>query len=202
MAWGSRQDATQRTSITSEVFFESGEVGLSPGEAADVQVGCEFPATPTDNLVAAVYSSHYDVKTFVDGDVNTTNEQITVTGHGYKDEAGPVRLYSSGTLPSGLAEDTDYWINVVDANTITLATTKNGSAVDITAASGGGTHTIQPPRDVVPILEFEIDNGSDPSSVSFLVSGSYRFLVSVRRSGATDTITNADMSYRLDGVSL
>ena len=56
--------------------------------------------------------------------------------------------------------------------------------------------------DDTPILEFEIDNGTDPNKVGFLVSGVYKFRVGARRSGTTDTITSADMAHRLDGVSL
>jgi hypothetical protein len=38
-------------------------------------------------------------------------------------------------------------------------------------------------------------------SISFLVTGVYKFRVGVRRSGATDTITSADLSLRKDGVN-
>ena len=38
--------------------------------------------------------------------------------------------------------------------------------------------------------------------ISFLVTGVYKFRVGVRRSGSTDTITSADLSYRKDGVNV
>ena len=38
-------------------------------------------------------------------------------------------------------------------------------------------------------------------SISFLVTGVYKFRVGVRRSGSTDTITSADLSLRKDGVN-
>lgn len=85
------------------------------------------------------------VNTFVDGDVNVGNEQITVTSHGYATGQGPIRLSTTGTLPTGLALSTDYFIIRVDSNTIQLTLTQLGPAVDITAAAGGGTHTITPP---------------------------------------------------------
>ena len=55
--------------------------------------------------------------------------------------------------------------------------------------------------DVIPMMEFLIENATDPNRISFLVTGVYKFRVGVRRSGATDTITSADMSLRKDGVN-
>lgn len=54
--------------------------------------------------------------------------------------------------------------------------------------------------DDVPLLQFVVDNGTDPSAVSFLITGVYKFRVGVAASGATDTHTSADMSHRVDGV--
>ncbi len=79
--------------------------------------------------------------------VDTATDRITVTGHPYVTGDGPFRLTTTGTLPGGLATTTDYWIVVVDANTISLAATFPNSVaasptlVDITDA-GSGTHTI------------------------------------------------------------
>ena len=50
-------------------------------------------------------------------------------------------------------------------------------------------------------LGFLIENTTDPNRISFLVTGVYKFRVGVRRSGSTDTITSADLSYRKDGVN-
>jgi len=83
---------------------------------------------------------------FVDGDVSVANDEITETAHGYQTGEGPVQLTSSGTLPTGLALATDYWFIRVDANTYKFATSRvnalAGTDVDITAAAGGGTHTV------------------------------------------------------------
>ena len=120
MAWGSKTTSTQLTSVTTEQFFSQTPT-LNPGETTHVEVDADFPASPTDYLVVAVY----------------------------------------GTLD----DSSENW-------------------------------------DDTPILEFEIDNATDPNKLSFLVSGVYKFRVGVRRSGSTDTITSADMAHRLDGVSL
>lgn len=120
MTWSSKTASTQLTSITTEQFFSQTPT-LKPGETAHVEVEVNFPSTPTDNGVVAVY----------------------------------------GTL-------------------------------DATAENWDDT----------PVLEFEINRAIDPNKVSFLLSGVYKFRVGVRRSGSTDTLATADMSYRLDGVNL
>lgn len=56
--------------------------------------------------------------------------------------------------------------------------------------------------DDTPLHEFQIDKGTDPNAVSFLVSGVYKFRVGVKRSGSTDTLTSADLAYRLSGVAV
>jgi len=55
--------------------------------------------------------------------------------------------------------------------------------------------------DDTPIMQFEIDNGTDPNKVSWTMMGIYKFRIGVPRTGATDTIDSADFSYRTDGVS-
>lgn len=89
-----------------------------------------------------------------DDDVDAVTEgsdTLTITGHGYKTGDGPVRIASDGVLPGGLFAGVDYWVGVVDANTVKLFASRatllaGGSvaastAIDITSA-GTGTHTI------------------------------------------------------------
>lgn len=84
---------------------------------------------------------------FVDADVTVGTDVIAETGHGFQTADGPVMLTNvGGALPTGLAVDTNYWIIRVDADNIKLAATRAlaiaGTAVDITAAAGSGTHTL------------------------------------------------------------
>ena len=55
--------------------------------------------------------------------------------------------------------------------------------------------------DDTPIMSFVIDKGTDPNKASFEIVGVYKFRIGVKATGATDTHTSADFSYRLDGVS-
>jgi hypothetical protein len=119
MAWGSDTPATQLTSITTEQFFNQVPT-LNPRETAHVQVSVDFPSSPTDHAIVAVYTTFDDTS--------------------------------------------EVW-------------------------------------DLVPIMEFLIENTTDPNRISFLVTGVYKFRVGVRRSGSRDTITSADLSLRKDGVN-
>lgn len=85
------------------------------------------------------------VNTFVDADVNTGTENITIAGHGL--ETGfKVQLTTTGVLPSPLAIDTNYWVIFINTNTIQLAASYAdalaGTPVNIASAAGGGTHTV------------------------------------------------------------
>lgn len=72
--------------------------------------------------------------------VDTTNNWCTVSGHNYL-SGTPVQLQTTGTAPGGLAVLTQYYVVNPTTDTFKLATTYNGSAIDITT-QGTGNHTI------------------------------------------------------------
>ena len=65
-----------------------------------------------------------------------------------------IRLTTLGTLPAGLSLATDYYVvttgltNTPASDWIGLSLTPGGAKVDITAASGGGTHTVTLPHEL------------------------------------------------------
>jgi len=73
---------------------------------------------------------------------NTTN-QLTATGHGRATGAGPIALIeTAGTLPAGLSVTDRYWLIVVDANTLQLASSRAAAAKGVFVAfsdDGSGT---------------------------------------------------------------
>lgn len=79
--------------------------------------------------------------TFGDSAVAPASDKITIADHGLASN-DKIQLTTSGVLPAGLALLTDYFVIVVDKDTIQLSLTSGGSAVDITAAAGGGTHSV------------------------------------------------------------
>ena len=88
------------------------------------------------------------VENFVDADVAVADDEIKINNHSYFDQQGPLRLTTTGTLPAGLSIDTDYYIvnsgltNTPADDWIGLSLTPGGAKVDITGATGGGTHTL------------------------------------------------------------
>jgi microcystin-dependent protein len=84
------------------------------------------------------------VRTFQPTDVNITNERITITGHPFYN--GQSVVYSTiGTVVGGLTSGTTYFVSVLDANTIGLATTRAnvdaGTLINLTS-QGVGTQTL------------------------------------------------------------
>lgn len=72
--------------------------------------------------------------------VDTTNNLFTSAGHGLPNGT-PCQITSTGTIPGGLAINTQYYIVNQATDTFKLATTYNGTAIDITS-QGTGNHTI------------------------------------------------------------
>lgn len=92
---------------------------------------------------------------FVDGDVTVANDTVDETGHGYETGDGPFQLTNSGgALPTGLSAGQDYFIIAVDDDTIafadSVAEAQADTRVTITAAAGGGTHTMGGPAGFAP----------------------------------------------------
>lgn len=93
---------------------------------------------------------------FVDGDVTTDpTNTIAETAHGMAND-DPVRLTTDGTLPTGLFLGIDYYVVNANPNDFQLSLTKGGAAVQITAAAGGGTHTVNKMREKLKFSNFEL----------------------------------------------
>lgn len=100
----------------------------------------EKSAVSGETYIGTIAATSYDE--FVDGNVITGLDTIYLPSHPFSDD-DVVRLATSGTLPEGLSTATNYYVVKVDANNIKFSTTAGGgSVVDITAAAGGGTHTV------------------------------------------------------------
>jgi hypothetical protein len=107
-------------------------------------IDCRRSSTVGSTLSVTVATP--TAKTFVDGNVTVGTDLITIASHGYATGL-KVAATTGGTLPAGLSA-TNYWVIKVSANTIKLASSAAnalaGTVVDITAAAGGGTHTLTP----------------------------------------------------------
>lgn len=76
--------------------------------------------------------------------VNASTDQATCSTHGYAN-GDPIIVTSTTTLPSPLAESTEYYVIYVDADTFQFAATYgdavDGVAIDLTD-TGTGTHSV------------------------------------------------------------
>ena len=111
-----------------------------PAAAALVNITVTGTGSNAQNITAAT-----PLTGGVNSEIDVTANTLTIPSHGYI--AGPCgQLTTTGTLPATLATGTDYYVIVVDANKIKLATTLAyalaGTAVNITDEGiGVGTYT-------------------------------------------------------------
>lgn len=89
--------------------------------------------------------------TFTDSEVSVANDTINYAGHEFY-TGQKITFSTTGTLPSGLSTGTNYWVIRVDEDYFKVASTLSNAletetAIDITAAAGGGTHTINGNKD-------------------------------------------------------
>lgn len=86
------------------------------------------------------------VHTFADTDVNTGADTITITAHGYG-VGEAFTLTTGGTLPAPLVAATTYYVIVVNANTIKVATGYANALANVAinlTTTGAGTSTVTP----------------------------------------------------------
>lgn len=108
-----------------------------PVDLTGAKLKVQFPKS--DDTVVARGS---ETQSFTDSKVSVADNTITLADHGLVDNDIIQLTNSGGTLPAGLALVTNYYVIVVDKDTIKLSLSESGSAVDITAAAGGGTHAV------------------------------------------------------------
>ena len=132
-----------------------------------VDLGCSNYGTTTNAYPAdtASIENVIDVntpgaKSWAAADVNTTDDTITITTHGFATGLKG-QVTTAGTLPAPLAVLTDYFVIVVDVNTIKLATSLNnalaGTAINLTT-QGVGNSTFSPTALAGGSIKYEISN--------------------------------------------
>lgn len=129
------------------------ESGVSTGTQVKTAVDASVAASALISVAitgtgsnAQVTASVTPLATGVNSEVDITANTLAIPSHGYSTGL-KVRLTTTGTLPGGLATATDYFVIVVDDNTIKLATSlvnaEAGTAIDITTqGSSGAVNTV------------------------------------------------------------
>src|SRR5712692_90526 len=108
-------DGTGHYAFDSSLFMESAAAGTSVKLRATATFVTDFVADPATDI-------------------------LTARNHGRSNGAA-VKVFSNGTLPAPLAAGTTYYVRDATTNTLKLAATNGGAAIDITTA-GTGTHTL------------------------------------------------------------
>ena len=113
---------------------------------------------------STVVVSPFAVSTFdPTADIDTSANTITLTAHNLIESVNVTYSSGGGTDIGGLVDGTDYFVHVVDANTIQLAqdatSLSNQQYVSLTAPSGDASHTLTPVASTVTdILYYFGDN--------------------------------------------
>ena len=148
-------------------------------------------------------------RTFQQSDVNINNETITISNHEYS-TGMRVGISTTGTIPAGLNADTRlnslsqtidwfyYYVIVVDANTIKLASSRAnafaGTAINITS-QGVGVHTIK--QKVDPSNRFDQQSGSNNSNAGSYQEDAMRRMFDIYDAGfptSNDTFWDAGLA--------
>ena len=131
-----------------------------------VKTSSTATSTPVvfDNLymweaIAYVTDSTPGNKAFTSANVNTGSSTITITGHGLLVGLA-VQFTTSGTLPTGLAVLTTYYVIVVDANTVKLATSQANALTGtfITLSGAGAGSSSMNPQALAGSIKFQKNN--------------------------------------------
>jgi hypothetical protein len=98
----------------------------------------------------------------VDSKVDVSANTIAIASHGYLDGL-KLQASSTGTLPAGITTATNYFVIVVDSNTIKLATSLSnalaGTAIDLTdQGTSGATGTLTPTTTVTGTILLQASN--------------------------------------------
>ena len=165
--------ATTFTDEGAVIVFPSGRYGAGHvGIAADLQ-NASTAVDVTDCTFRGDGQS--DLKRFFDSisQVDATNDELDITAHGYT--TGDAVLYSKqgGSDAIGLTDATEYWVENVTANSISLHTSRqnaitSATPVNLSAGSSGENHSIRRQPDTRPDLAVTGTSGTfDATGCSF-----------------------------------
>lgn len=133
-----------KKTLQTYTFTQTRTTGL-PSETLNMYIGQDKPGGFA--LVSNISVDTNATKTWISAAVGTN--VITLTAHGYATGMA-CQLSTTGGLPTGLSTSTTYYVIVVDANTVSLATTyahataTSPTVITFTATGDSGTGTLTP----------------------------------------------------------
>lgn len=181
----------------------TGYLGFDPTDNGSIDASASMGAFVRSGKSGALITNHNSVENpglsfvFVDGDISAN--AIAETAHGL-DTGDKIRLTTSGTLPSGLALLTDYYVIRVSANSFKLAASPQdaelGNAISITA-DGSGNHTLTSQEMAIKSLDVNVVN---PISVDIALTQADE--VTVYQGTSPWVIGDGGGSITVDAVNL
>ena len=137
------------------------KAAIDGSAAALALVTCAITGTAGDVQVAEAATP---LAGGVNSDVNATDDEFTLTAHTFQTGL-KIALTSSGTLPTGLSA-TDYYVIVVDANTIQLASSlanaEAGTAVTFSSQGASGSTITFTPGALAGVIAVQGSNDYNP----------------------------------------
>lgn len=105
-----------------------------------------WDAVTVGNLLEVIYLSGVDPLIAVVDGTGVTNNTLAATNHGMANDqqVRVLRLPGTGAVPTGLSENTTYFVVGTANDTFQLALTQGGAAIDITAEGGAVIVQINP----------------------------------------------------------
>lgn len=107
------------------------------GSITAIAVGI-WDASTAGNLLEVIYLDGDDPFIAVVDGTGVTNNTLAATNHGLANDqrVRVLRLPGTGAVPTGLAENTTYFVVGTANDTFQLSATQGGAAIDITAEGG------------------------------------------------------------------
>jgi len=165
-----------------------------------------------ENLASSVQKLFDAQDTGAGGDVNYATSQITISAHGFS-SGDPILYNSSINTPIGsLTNNTVYWVNVVNANTIELFNNYSSGVKINFGLSSTGTHsflrsTVETSVNRITIPGHNLTTGRAVKIVgnnppSGIVSNNFYFVGSVTANGFTLHINKSDALASGNGITI
>lgn len=120
---------------------------------------------------------------------------ITKTSHGLQ-VGDAVYMTTTGALPTGLSQNTTYYVSVVtDANTIQVSATRGGASIN-TTGSQSGTHTVvRAPHGVADSTHFNLPARKGTIGVGLDTSQAEFKALGATGGAKTHTLTAGEMAH-------
>lgn len=177
-------------------YYEPLNMWCAPLNVAESLGDRQILAMVTFN--SEVYISAGYARAFNIGGFNTSTDLFTATGHMFANK-DVVRLYSTGTLPTGFVADMDYWVVSAGSNVFGLASSPGGALLPLTDA---GTGTVTAIGGSAALYAFNAGSGTTGKLVTQWQMSPLEFdiLSRVKMTILSDSVTTNNVKTYINGL--